>query len=340
MSKKFFITGAAGFIGFHLCKRLIKNGHYVVGFDNLNSYYDINLKKARLIELNNLSGENNPYWKFIKGELEDKDKINELLDNFEPNNIINLAAQAGVRYSIENPSKYINSNIVGFGNLLESCKKRKLDHFIYASSSSIYGGNTKLPFSEKDPVDNPVSIYAATKKSNELMAYAYSHLYDLPISGARFFTVYGPWGRPDMAPMIFSKAIIASKPIKVFNDGNMYRDFTYIDDVIESLIRLIDKPPKKSTDNNSIKIPKIIPPCRVINIGNGKPIKLMEFINILEKEIGMKANKTFDKLQPGDIKVTHADTSFIEGLTGYRPKTDLKDGIKKFIKWYKDYYFK
>tara|TARA_B100000242_G_scaffold126304_1_gene89069 strand:- start:17086 stop:18105 length:1020 start_codon:yes stop_codon:yes gene_type:complete len=339
MSKRFLVTGSAGFIGFHLCKRLIEEGFNVAGLDNLNSYYDVNLKKARLFELENLSKELNINFSFHKLNLEDKNSVSDLFDRFQPNYVINLAAQAGVRYSIENPSQYINSNIVGFGNLLEISKDKQIEHFIYASSSSVYGGNTKLPFSEKDPVDNPVSIYAASKKSNELMAFTYSHLYNLPTTGARFFTVYGPWGRPDMAPMIFSKAIISKSPIKVFNHGEMLRDFTYIDDVIESLIRLINIPPKKFKIDKSNKNKLSVTPSRVINIGNGNPISLMRFIEILENELGIKANKIYMNMQLGDVKKTHADTTLIEKITGYKPKTDLSNGIKYFAEWYKKYYF-
>ena len=339
MNKKYLITGAAGFIGYHLCKRLIKKGYEVIGIDNLNKYYDVNLKKSRLLELNKLIKNNNEKWIFIKGDLENKEFISQLLKKYLPNIVINLAAQAGVRYSIENPNKYIQSNIVGFNNLLEIIKDIKVEHFIYASSSSVYGGNKKIPFSERDSVDNPVSIYAATKKANELIAHSYSHLYDLPTTGVRLFTVYGPWGRPDMAPMIFSKAILNDQPIKLFNKGDMYRDFTYIEDVIESLDRLIDKPPNKNFDKNfKYDNNTKFTPYRIVNIGNGNPIKLLKFIQILENEIGKKATKVAEKMQLGDVKKTFADTTLIESLINYKPKTDLETGIKFFVKWYKSYY--
>ena len=339
IKKKYLITGAAGFIGYHLCKRLIKKGYEVLGIDNLNSYYDINLKKSRLVELNKLTENNKGRWKFLKGELGDKEFLSELINNYLPDIVINLAAQAGVRYSIENPNQYIQSNIVGFSNLLEIIKDFKVEHLIYASSSSVYGGNKKIPFSEKDPVDNPVSIYAATKKANELIAHSYSHLYKLPTTGVRFFTVYGPWGRPDMAPMIFSKAILNNQPIRIFNKGDMWRDFTYIDDVIESLERLIDKPPTKNLEAHfRYAINEKCTPYRIVNIGNGNPIKLIKFIRILENELGIKAKKVLEEMQLGDVKKTFADTSLIESLINYKPRTDLKAGIKSFVNWYKSYY--
>ena len=265
--------------------------------------------------------------------MENKENLEKIITSYKPNIIINLAAQAGVRFSIQNPSRYINSNIVGFGNLLEIVKNFKIEHIIYASSSSVYGGNSKIPFSEKDPVDNPVSIYAATKKANELMAYSYSHLYNIPITGIRFFTVYGPWGRPDMAPMIFTKAILSSEPINIFNKGEMYRDFTYIDDVIDSLVKLIGIPPKTSCNKNNKKVPN-----RIVNIGHGNPIKLMDFIEILEKELGLKSKKVFKSMQMGDVKKTYADKTYMEELIGHKEPISLEDGINKFIKWYKLYF--
>ena len=332
MSKTFFITGSSGFIGFHLCKRLILEGHFVIGLDNMNDYYDVSLKKSRLFHLEEIS-KNSSNWKFIKGDLLNKELILNSIKEHSPNYVINLAAQAGVRYSIDKPRKYIDSNIVGFGNLLESLRIFNVEHFLYASSSSVYGGTTKIPFSENDNVDKPVSIYAATKKANELMAYSYSHLYGIPSTGLRFFTVYGPWGRPDMAPMIFTEAIINSNPIKIFNNGEMSRDFTYIDDVIESLIRLIKKPPKiKNNHNISNKAPH-----RILNIGNGNPIKLMEFVETLEKELNIKAIKIFEEMQLGDVEKTHADISNLVKIIDYNPKTKIKEGIRKFIQWYKYY---
>ena len=339
MSQKILVTGAAGFIGFHICKKLIGEKVSIIGIDNLNDYYDINLKQARLNELINLSGKNvTPNFSFIKCTLEDKDSLEEIFKKHRPKSLIHLAAQAGVRFSLDNPSIYINSNLVGFGNILECCRNYEIEHFLYASSSSVYGGNKKVPFSEKDMVDNPVSLYAATKKANELMAYSYSHLYKIPSTGIRFFTVYGPWGRPDMAPMIFTKAILSNKPIKVFNNGDMYRDLTYIDDATESVIRLINKPPKSSNNLIQVEASKDYPPHRIINVGNSKAINLLDLIETLENELNIKAIKIFEKMQPGDVKQTYADTTLLKSLIKYEPKTSIKDGIRKFVKWYRDFY--
>ena len=337
---KILVTGAAGFIGFHLCKKLISKNNLLVGIDNLNDYYDINLKHSRLIELEAESKLKNGFWKFIKCDLKDYTGLEKIFEDFKPTIVINLAAQAGVRYSLKNPTEYINSNVLGFLNFLECSRKYKVNNLIYASSSSVYGGNTKIPFSEKDNVDHPVSLYAATKKSNELMAHTYSHLYKIPCTGLRFFTVYGPWGRPDMSPMIFTKAITSKKSLKIFNNGEMFRDFTYIDDVVEIMMRLLDKPamanPNFSTDDPEAH--SSWAPHKIFNIGNSKPVHLMDFIKSLEKEIGIEANKVFLDMQPGDVKFTAADTSLIENYVDFKPNTSISNGIKKFYQWYKSYY--
>ena len=341
MLKKVLITGVGGFIGFHLCKKLLDNEKYeVIGYDNLNPYYDPNLKKDRINELNRISKSSNRKWIFVKGDLENKKQLDELFSVYEPQIVVNLAAQAGVRYSIENPKKYIESNVSGFLNILECCKNHRINNLIYASSSSVYGGNKKVPFSEKDTVNHPVSLYAATKKSNELMAHVYSHLYKIPSTGLRLFTVYGPWGRPDMAPMIFTKAIFSKMEIEVFNNGLMSRDFTYIDDVIEIILRIIEKP---AVENNTFN--KLDPeadsswaPHKIFNVGNNSPVKLTDFIKILEEVIGIKAYKIMKPMQPGDVISTYADISSIEEWINYTPKTNLKKGIENFISWYKKYY--
>tara|TARA_B100000963_G_scaffold297666_1_gene269184 strand:+ start:395 stop:1420 length:1026 start_codon:yes stop_codon:yes gene_type:complete len=341
MKVKILVTGIAGFIGFHLCKKLIAMGYKIIGIDNLNDYYDTNLKKSRIRKLQTISEHKLNSFEFYISNLESIDKIEEIFRKHSPNIVINLAAQAGVRYSVTNPIEYINSNIYGFLNILENCKKAKVEHLIYASSSSVYGGNKKIPFSENDPVEHPVSLYASTKRSNELMAHNYSHLFNLPTTGLRFFTVYGPWGRPDMAPMIFAKAIFSKKPIKIFNYGKMSRDFTFIDDTVEYIYRLLDKPPisSKFINQNIIPIDESWAPFRILNVGNGNPLSLMNFINLLESEIGISADKLFIEMKKEDVKETAADITKIIKLTGYKPKTLLVDGIKEFITWYKDYYF-
>ena len=341
MVKTIIVTGSAGFIGFHLCKSLLESGIYVVGIDNLNDYYDIKLKEKRLKILNSSSLKNNN-WQFYKADLTDKEKLLEIFEEYNPETIINLAAQAGVRYSLENPDAYIQSNVVGFSNILESCKSLGVKNLIYASSSSVYGGNTKIPFSENDSVNHPVSLYAATKRSNELMAHTYSHLYRIPSTGLRFFTVYGPWGRPDMAPMIFADAILNNKPIEIFNYGNMSRSFTFIDDVIESIIALIKKPATSDKFFNSENPNSSTSwaPHRIFNIGNNKSLKLLDFIDCLEKELGLKAIKNFQSMQKGDVINTLSDNKNLEEWIGNYPKTSLNKGIKKFINWYKDYYKK
>ena len=340
MKQKIFVTGAAGFIGFHLCKKLIKNNFEVIALDNINSYYDVNLKKSRLKNLNKYAQERLVSFIFKEGSLEDKILLDDILKKFNPSIIIHLAAQAGVRYSIENPSAYIDSNIVGFQNILECARKSKIKHFIFASSSSVYGGNAKFPFSENDPVDHPVSLYAATKRSNELVAHTYSHLYQIPCTGLRFFTVYGPWGRPDMAPMIFTKNIIERKSIKIFNFGEMSRDFTYVDDISEAIYQLMDKIPEKNTlfDKKNPNPSNSWAPFRILNLGNNKKIKLMDFVEALENELKIKALKEFLPMQDGDVQNTISDTKLINSLINFKPDTKLVYGINKFINWYKSYY--
>lgn len=333
---KILVTGAAGFIGFHLVNRLAKEGVEVIGIDNINDYYDVKLKYARLKEIgiseeainSNKEVISNKYksYSFIKLDITDLDSLKNLFAKKHFTHVINLAAQAGVRYSIENPHAYVQSNLVGFVNILECCRYNEIKHLVYASSSSVYGANSKVPFSEEDRVENPVSLYAATKKSNELMAYTYSHLYNLKTTGLRFFTVYGPWGRPDMSPILFANAIRKGEPIKVFNNGEMERDFTYIDDIIEGIIRVSKK--EKSTEKL---------PYDVMNIGNGSPVNLMDFISTLEKHLGIKADKIFMPMQDGDVKKTWADTSKLEMRVGYKPFTKLSDGISNFVDWINAY---
>ena len=335
----YLVTGAAGFIGFHLCKKLILAGEKVYGFDNLNDYYELKLKEDRLRDLKSL--ENSELnWKFIKGDLNDKEILLNLFENTEISVVVHLAAQAGVRYSINNPSIYLESNILGFGNILELCRKFKVKHLIYASSSSVYGGNTLIPFSETHSVNHPISLYAATKRSNEMMAHSYSHLFNIPITGLRFFTVYGPWGRPDMAPMIFTRSILKKEPLKIFNNGDMGRDFTYIDDAIEMVFRLLEKPALANKKFNSQEPDPATSWCphMIFNIGSGKKVLLMEFINLLEKELNIESIKDFQKMQQGDVVFTNADINSIKQWVDYEPQTSISEGIKNFIKWYKDYY--
>ncbi len=339
MSRNILVTGSAGFIGFHLTKKLLENDYKVIGIDNINDYYDTKLKQSRLDILND-SSLNNKNWNFFKTDLRNKEKMSEIFKKYKPSTVVNLAAQAGVRYSLKNPESYINSNIVGFSNILECCRQSQVNNFIYASSSSVYGGNTNIPFSENDSVDHPVSLYAATKRSNELMAHTYSHLYGIPTTGLRFFTVYGPWGRPDMAPMIFTDSIINRKPIKVFNYGEMSRSFTYIDDVIEVMLRLINKRAKLDNSFNANK-PNCSTswcPYMILNLGNNSSVKLLDFIQNLEKELCTNAIKKFLPMQEGDVKNTLCDSTLIKNWIGDIPKTSLAEGIKKFIDWYKDYY--
>lgn len=336
---KILVTGTAGFIGYHLAKRLLERGDEVVGIDSINDYYDVRLKYARLSETGIAESEieygkavqstEYPAYRFIKLQLEDRDALQKLFAEEHFDAVMNLAAQAGVRYSLENPYAYIESNVVGFVNLLECARHNPVRHFVYASSSSVYGGNTKTPFSEDDRVDNPVSLYAATKKSNELMANVYSKLYGIPTTGLRFFTVYGPWGRPDMAPILFAKAIVAGEPIKVFNNGNLSRDFTYIDDIIEGVVRVIDKAPA-ATDEHPV-------PAEVYNIGCGHPMQLMDFIRTLEKSLGKKAEMNMMPMQKGDVYTTYADTTKLERDFGYKPHVTLEEGIARFVEWYESY---
>ena len=331
------VTGAAGFIGFHLSRKLLDSGEVVIGFDNMNHYYDPILKKSRLNILNRYP-EN--LFKFVNAHLEDKSSLEDLFEKYKPNAVVNLAAQAGVRYSIENPDAYVQSNLVGFINILECCRRSQVDHLVYASSSSVYGGNTLMPFSETQNVDHPVSLYAATKKSNELMAHSYSHLYNIPCTGLRFFTVYGPWGRPDMALFLFTRAMLLGEPIDIFNEGKMIRDFTYIDDIIESLIRVINKAPLND-DNFDCKDPNSSSswaPYKIFNIGNSNPIQLMTFIKAIEDSLGVCAKKNFLPMQPGDVPATSANTSLLEEWISFKPNTTVKKGISEFIEWYKDFY--
>lgn len=334
-SKIYFITGVAGFIGFHLSKRLLDEGCRVIGLDNLNDYYDVNLKRARL----DIIKEYNKF-KFIYGDLEDKKVLENIFMENKINIVVNLAAQAGVRYSINNPDIYIQSNVVGFLNILEMCRHHKVEHLVYASSSSVYGMNAKMPFSVHHNVDHPISLYAATKKSNELMAHTYSYLFGLPTTGLRFFTVYGPWGRPDMALFLFTEAIMNDKPIKVFNFGKMKRDFTYIDDVVEGVIRLLNNPPKSDPnwDEEKADPGTSIAPYRVYNIGNNKPVELMDFIEVLEEKLGKKAKKEFLPMQDGDVPITYADIDDLIWDVGFKPETSVNVGIEKFLNWYIDYY--
>ena len=332
MKEKILITGSAGFIGYHLCYRLIKENFEVIGIDNLNSYYEVSLKDSRLKILKNLSAERNKNYKFYLGDISNIDDLKNIFKLEKPTIIINLAAQAGVRYSIENPHSYATSNLQGFLNILECCRNFKIKHLLYASSSSVYGGNKKVPFSETDFVDNPVSLYAATKKSNELMAYAYSHLFRFPSTGLRFFTVYGPWGRPDMAPMIFVKSILSNQIINIYNHGLMFRDFTYIDDVIESIFRLIIKnPPDNKKDENNV-------PHEIFNIGNSSKVKLMDFVKEIEKACETSAKKNFLEMQDGDVVCTFADCSKLSEYIDFFPNTELSKGINELVKWYRKYY--
>ncbi|MCQ6280014.1 SDR family NAD(P)-dependent oxidoreductase [Bacillus sp. EB600] len=332
-SKTYLITGAAGFIGYFLSKKLLDQGCKVIGIDNINDYYDVNLKYARLEKLKPFER-----FTFIKCDISDKETVTKTFEEYKPNIVVNLAAQAGVRYSIENPDVYIQSNIIGFYNILEACRNNPVDHLVYASSSSVYGANKKVPFSETDFVDNPVSLYAATKKSNELMAYTYSHLYKIPATGLRFFTVYGPLGRPDMAYFGFTKKYFAGKPIKIFNNGDfehdLYRDFTYIDDIVEGIERLLSNPP---VGGNKVA-------HQVFNIGNNNPEKLMVFIETLEKcfsnTLGKAVvfEKIFEPIKPGDVPATYASTELLERVVGFKPKTSIKEGLQRFADWYCEYY--
>ena len=334
------VTGAAGFIGFHLSTRLLEQSTPVVGFDNMNPYYDPSLKRARIAQLQATAQRTGTSFHLIEADLEDRQAVDAAFQNHKPLKVVNLAAQAGVRYSIDNPAAYIQSNLVGFGHILEGCRHHGVEHLVYASSSSVYGGNTRLPFSEHQSVDHPVSLYAASKKANELMAHTYSHLYGLPATGLRFFTVYGPWGRPDMALFLFTRAMLAGEPIKVFNNGQMVRDFTYIDDIIESLVRLLYKPSTTDMafDTSSPDPATSWAPHRVFNIGNSNPTPLMDYIEALEEALGITSVKEFLPLQPGDVPATSADTSALEAWTGFKPNTSVKEGVARFVTWYREFY--
>lgn len=326
IEKRVLITGAAGFIGFHLAKRLASMGAAVMGIDNLNEYYDVSLKESRLSVLQDYHT-----FSFVKGDLADEKAVNHVFDEFKPDIVVNLAAQAGVRYSIDHPRAYIDSNIVGFFNVLEACRHHDIYHLLFASSSSVYGNQKKTPFSTTDNVDHPISLYAATKKSNELMAYTYSHLYGIPATGLRFFTVYGPYGRPDMAYFKFTNMMYRNEPIKIYNHGDMYRDFTYVDDIVEGIEHMLCNPPKANEFGDMYK---------VYNIGNNKPEKLMRFIEVLEQAIGKKAEKEYLPMQPGDVYQTYADVSDLIRDFDFKPSTSIEEGLEKFAVWYKSYYKK
>ncbi len=332
---KILLTGAAGFIGMATALRLLNRGDTVVGLDSLNDYYDVELKLSRLKLLT-------PHvnFRFVKMDVADRAGMEQLFAAEQFERVIHLAAQAGVRYSLQNPNAYIDSNVVGFMNVLEGCRHTAVQHLVYASSSSVYGGNTKMPFAEQDRVDHPVSIYAATKKANELMAHTYSHLYGLPTTGLRFFTVYGPWGRPDMAPFLFTKAILQGQPIKVFNYGNMQRDFTYIDDIVEGVVRVLDRPPftqgKGDADSSNETAGSSI--YKIFNIGNQTPVQLLDFIGCLEQALGLKATKEMLPMQDGDVPATYADTDELKAWVGYAPATAIAQGVDRFVSWYRQYY--
>ncbi len=321
------VTGVAGFVGFHLCQRLLDRRDTIIGIDNLNNYYDVSLKQARLEQLKNRSG-----FSFKKLDLADREGINQLFaqGNFEQ--VAHLAAQAGVRYSLKNPYAYVDSNLVGFLNILEGCRHSQIQHLVYASSSSVYGANKKIPFSVEDNVDYPISLYAATKKSNELIAHSYSHLYHIPMTGLRFFTIYGPWGRPDMAMFIFTKAILEEKPIDVFNYGKMQRDFTYIDDIVEGVIRTLDRIPQSGEN------PQTNAPYKLYNIGNNQPIELLHLIEVLETALGKPAIKNFMPIQPGDVPITYADVDALIQDIDFQPNTSIEVGVQNFVDWYRSYY--
>ena len=329
------VTGSAGFIGFSVCTKLLERGDVVIGIDNHNDYYDPKIKQARTEKLKKYST-----YIHNKVDISDQISLEIIFKKYKPNKVINLAAQAGVRYSMENPIVYIKSNILGFANILENCRYYKIEHLVYASTSSVYGANTKMPFSEQDSANHPLSVYAASKKSNELMAHTYSHLYKLPTTGLRFFTVYGPWGRPDMALFKFTKAILEEKPIEVFNNGNHTRDFTYIDDIVEGVIRTADTPSdiNSNWDSSNPDPSSSSAPWKIYNIGNNRPIKLMDYIDALEKALSKKAKINFLPLQPGDVPDTYADVTSLKNKFNYKPSTSVVEGVSKFIEWYKAYF--
>ncbi|MFO7630250.1 MAG: NAD-dependent epimerase [Prochlorococcaceae cyanobacterium] len=334
------VTGAAGFIGFHLAARLLERGTAVLGFDNLNPYYDPALKRARLAELEAIAERSGTPFSLIEAHLEDGAAVAAAFAEHRPSRVVNMAAQAGVRYSIENPAAYIQANLVGFGHILEGCRQHGVEHLVYASSSSVYGGNTTLPFSEHQSVNHPVSLYAASKKANELMAHTYSHLYGLPATGLRFFTVYGPWGRPDMALFLFTRAMLAGEPIQVFNEGRMVRDFTYVDDIIESMLRVLDKPasPNPAFNPAAPDPASSWAPHRIFNIGNSTPTPLIDYIAALEEALGLSASKILLPMQPGDVAATAADTTALEAWTGFKPNTPVREGVARFVAWYRNFY--
>ena len=338
MPRTVLVTGAGGFIGAALSQRLLLRGDRVIGLDNMNDYYDPSLKQARLRQIEAVAPAG--AWQFEHLALEDGDALMALFAAENPAVVVNLAAQAGVRYSLENPAAYIQSNLVGFGHLLEGCRHHGTENLVYASSSSVYGGNRNLPFHEQQPVNHPVSLYAASKKANELMAHTYSHLYGVPATGLRFFTVYGPWGRPDMAPMLFARAILAGEPIKVFNHGKMKRDFTYIDDIVEGVLRCCDKPATANPCFDPLQPDPATAaaPHRVFNIGNSQPTELLRFIEVMEQALGREAIKDFQPMQPGDVVATAADTSALEQWVGFKPSTSIEIGVERFAAWYRSFY--
>lgn len=329
----FLVTGAAGFIGSFVCARLLSAGHSVTGIDNLNDYYDVQLKRDRLAPLQAQTGFN-----FVQLDLADRDGVAALFTAGQFQRVIHLGAQAGVRYSLENPMAYADSNVIGTLTILEGCRQHKIEHLVYASSSSVYGMNSKMPFSTTDRVDHPVSLYAATKKANELMAHTYSHLYGIPTTGLRFFTVYGPWGRPDMAPFLFTKAILAGEPIKVFNHGQMMRDFTYIDDIVEGILRIQEQPPVANPQWQSSDASASFAPYKIFNIGNNQPVKLMTFIEAIEKATGKTAIKEYYPMQDGDVPATYADIDDLQAAVGFKPAMPIEQGMQQFVNWYRDYY--
>ena len=335
LNRKILVTGSAGFIGLHVCKRLLHDALQVTGVDNLNTYYDPSLKLARLEQLEGREG-----FRFVRADLAKESELEGVFADGEFDTVIHLAAQAGVRHSFDHAGDYVQSNLVGFANLLEACRHGSVKHLIFASSSSVYGANKETPYSTSMNVDHPISLYAATKKANELMAHSYAHLYGLPVTGLRFFTVYGPWGRPDMAYFMFTKAIISGEPIKVFNAGNLFRDFTYIDDIVELMARLMEKAPEgdPTWDGKRPDPSRSLAPYRLYNIGNERPVRLSAFIQILEDAIGMKAIKEDYPMQPGDMEITYAETRELQQLTGYKPVTPIEDGLRNFVAWYREFY--
>jgi UDP-glucuronate 4-epimerase len=332
---KILVTGAAGFIGSHVALRLLARGDTVIGLDNLNDYYEVSLKEARLARVTSQPG-----FRFVKLDVADREGMPAMFQEHRPERVVHLAAQAGVRYSLQNPHAYIDSNLAGFMNILEGCRHTEVAHLVYASSSSVYGGNTRMPFSEHDNIDHPVSLYAATKKANELMAHTYSHLFRMPTTGLRFFTVYGPWGRPDMALFLFTKAILDGRPIDVFNNGQMVRDFTYVDDIVEGVIRVLDRPasPSPAFDASSPDPASSNAPYRVFNIGNSQPTPLADYIEAIEDALGKRAQKHYLPMQPGDVPATSANTDELDAWVGFKPSTPVREGVRRFVEWYQGYY--